>query len=282
MLNSERIYQVYLDELAEIDNELNNLSLHAKCLSEYLNCFDNYTNCATWFHIASSINELDYDGIVYDDSFYMCRPAYEYQKEKQILYKEFVREINIFLYIYSGLECLISICNFPQNPQFKGKIYATTFAMKEHFDNISPMLKCYDRIVRLCEKMYISSFDNNYSISKEFNSAVDIWGVGLKMVYRIRNQIMHGDFFFPEPIDYGSEIPFHAKIVYLCSRLTLVNIQMILLINRKDNFLDPLELYRSSILKDDEGYYVNEKNYLKGMHVKQIDFNEDQYKLKFL
>ena len=279
-----RVYRILSEEKANLDQKLIELNTHADALSEYFNCFNDLVCCGTWFHIGGAIRGLDYDGILYDDSFMMCRPAYEYEIEKQKLYSNLVKEINVFLFIYSGLENLISFCDFPRHPLYNGKISSATFAIKQKFNSISPMLKYYDATVCLCERMFQESIDPQYKIANELTPVVDIFGLGLKLVYKVRNKIMHGDFFFPEPYDYGGTIPFHPAIINLCSRLALMSVQMLLIVYKDNNFDKELEIYNSSILRYDEEthtHYVNERNYLRGLHVKQIDFKEFQYELKF-
>jgi hypothetical protein len=214
----------------------------------------------------------------------MCQPAYEYEVEKQSLYQRLVTEITLFSYLYSGLEGIISILDLANCPNQNGKINAASFYLKSNFTALSNPILHYSEIVKLCETMYRYSFDNKYSIFSELQRCVSIQGFGLKILYRIRNKIMHGDFFFPEPLEHSSTLPFQPEIVNLCSRLVLMTVQMLILAYRRGYYDEYLQIYESTILKTSKEYdwVVNEKNYLTYIHLKSPEFTAEQLEIELI
>jgi hypothetical protein len=285
VLPSEYVYRHYLKQKALIEEPLANLGQHAKAISEYMTAIEieGWQNIAQWFHIANGIKELNYDGIRYDSAFSMCRPAYEYEVERQDLYQRLVTEITLFSYLYSGLEGIISSLNLPKCPSQNGKINAAAFYLKNNFSDWSNPIFKYSETVKLCEVMFQHSFDNNYKIISELQSCVGIQSIGLKLLYKVRNKIMHGDFFFPEPLEHSTNYPFQPEIISLCSRLILMTVQMLFLSCRKGDHDKCFQIYESSIFKNSEDYdlVANEKVFLLNLHLERPDFTAEQLEIGF-
>ncbi|MBW3128071.1 hypothetical protein [Hymenobacter profundi] len=273
VLPSKYIYDYFLDQKSAIESSLANIGQHAKAISEYMIAIEieGWHNLAQWFHIANGIKELNYDGIKYDSAFSMCRPAYEYEIERQGLYHKLITEITLFSYLYSGLEGIISNLDLPKCPGQNGKINAASFYLKSNFSIWSNPIFKYSEIVKLCEVMFQYSFESNYTVDSELNRCVGTQGIGLKLLYKVRNKIMHGDFFFPEPLEHSTKYPFQPEIINLCSRLILMTVQMLLLSCRKGNYDEHFQIYESSIFKNSEDYdlVANEKVFLSNLHLKQ-------------
>lgn len=242
---------------------------------------EEWNNISQWFHVANGIKDLSYDGINYDAAFEMCRPAYEYEIGRQELYQRLVKEITLFSYLYSGLEGIISSLQLNRCPKQAGKVNSATYFLKTSFAKWHLPIKGYENAVILCERMYKHSLDEGYRISSELGDCVSIHGLGLRLLYKVRNKLMHGDFFFPEPLDHSFRLPFQPEIINLCSRLVLMSVQMLFLACRSGDYLQQMEIYNSSILESNEEgeWLTNEKNYLLTFHLKTPNFNSEQLTL---
>lgn len=285
MLLSRKTYAYMISEKRAFEGTLIDLGLHAKGLSEYMVAIgiEGWDNLAQWFHIADGIKDLSYDGILYDDSFAMCRPAYEYEFDRQELYERLVKEITLFSYLYSGLEGIISDFRLDRCPKQNGKINSATHYLKRHFPAWHLPLKGYDKAVSLCEKMYQLAFQEPYKLAAELGDCVRLQGLGLKLLYKVRNKLMHGDFFFPEPLEYSDRFPFQPEIINLCSRLALLSVQMLFLAGRSGDYVKSMEIYNSSILgrNSDGEWLTNEKNYLLTLHLATPNFHSEQLAFDF-
>ena len=284
-MRTEIIYKKLTTLNDELENEYNPIGMHSKGLSEYLiSKSRDYENLSQWFHIANGIKDLDYDGINYDSGFFMCRPAYEYESERQKLFHRLVKEITLFSYVYSGLEAIISELQIRKCPKNPGKINAACFLISQKLSIMDCKLKLYFETIYLAEQMFIETFDKNFNLKKELENKCVNWnGLGLRLLYKVRNMIMHGDFFFPEPFDYTFIPPLQPEIIRLCSRLTLLSTQILLLTQIDVDSNGDIEIYNSTILNtDEEGEsIINEKDYLMGMHVKRPDYDPDQLCIEF-
>ena len=259
------------------------IGLHSKGVSEYLIAKSRgFNNLSQWFHIANGIKELEYDGINYDSGFFMCRPAYEYEAARQELFQRLVKEITLFSYLYSGLESVITELNIPKCPGNRGKINAACNLIKIKIPNYKSELKLYSETISLTSKMFCESIDKDYKLTNELkNNCVNINGLGLRLLYKIRNMIMHGDFFFPEPVEHSFTPPLQPEIIRLSSRLILMSTQLLMLTQLEENSNEEIMIYNSSILDfEDEKPIVNERIYLSAMHTKRPEYNSEQLRLE--
>jgi hypothetical protein len=294
---SQEDYFNLISSKSNIDSKLIDIGLHSKGISEYLN----YSNTSQWFHIAWSIKDLKYDGINYDASFMMCRPSYEYESAKQKLYKKLVSETTLFTNLYNGFESFINEIKLEECIHRKGKINAATKFISEKINENNFTIELYNDIVLLSVEMYNSIFDDHFSIIIKPNDCTNTFGLGIKLIYKIRNKLMHGDFFFPEPLDYGVKPPFHPELINLSSRLILISMQLLLIAKEKIENNQIGTLMNSTFLlkqkhpssycdeKDDceldceDCFYFsfNELSFLTNLHVKNADFNTLQLNIEF-
>ena len=277
----ENVYNKLINRKNEIEETLLDLGTHSIAISEYMIALEHsewYTLIQTseWFRIANGIKGLNYDGIRYDAAFLYCEPAYEYEIAKQELYERLVREISVFNYLYSGLECLISYLELQKSKI--GKIKSTTLFLKNNLEAWHISIKGYQEIYSLCLKMQnvvFNSDSSNTELKIKDDKFTSVHGYGLRLLYMVRNKIVHGDFFFPEPLYYTFSPPLQPEIINLCSRLILFNVQMIFLAERKNEFNSEFKMYDSSIVEnifdfgdDLDEPTIDEKSYLKALHLK--------------
>lgn len=278
MFPSQTHYNQLISRKDSIESSLVSIGKHCKGISEYLTAFYGlFDKTAQWFHIANGIKELNYDGITYDSSFSYCRPAYEYETARQKLFQKLVEEITLFTYIYSGLEAVINDLDIPDCPSRRGKINAAAYSLKNEGASNQIDLCMYNELIQLLDEMVQITFEKPFKISKALES--DCYtkaSVGLYGLYKIRNMIMHGEFFFPEPLDYSSLYPFQPEILKCSSRLALLSVQMLLRINIEPE--SKFHINNSSILEIDEividydEVVVSSMEYLTNLHVQNYSF----------
>ena len=177
---------------------------------------------------------------------------------------------------------MITELNPPNCPKKDGKINAACYLIKNSYTDYESKLKLYSETVSLTAKMFSATIDKNYNLNVELkNSCVNTNALGLRLLYKVSNMIMHGDFFFPEPLDHSFIPPLQPEIIRLSSRLILLSTQIILLtqIDRKSD--DEIMIYNSSIIDyEDEHPTVNERNYLSGIQTKRPYYNSEQLDLE--
>ena len=229
---------------------------------------------SSWFHIASGIKNIDYDGITYDSSFEMCRPAYEYEIAKQEVHNEVVHELIYFNFIWSGLEILITDMKLNECPYQKGKINSACLFLKGNYSSFEPLIEYKKLIDQL--KYYIIKNKYKKLLNRfERNDCVSTAGLGIYVINKLRNEFAHGDFVFPEPQDWNIDLekPYEKEIINTSSRIILMTVQMLMIAYYKDkNYL--IHYHNDQVF---EGMpYLK---YLQILHKPTFEFNPDQLEL---
>lgn len=281
MINWEDEYHELIENVNSLESLMIPVKLHLRGITEYFIAKEPHaTECVVnWLWIASSIDSINFDGIRYDCAYSLCRPAYEYEKEKQKLHVRLINELTMFLYVYSGFESLLNDFALPKCPINDGKINSAKYFIKENYSinfNAVPLYSELLSILRnLIRKSSLKKYENCFSI----DNCTDINGVGIKVIYKIRNELAHGDYNFPEPGDWSSELPCEPEITKVATRIILLSMQMLLISINSKNFVT-LEFHNSEILPSDDygDSIVNEFDYLNNLHVKLK--NEDDCQLK--
>lgn len=281
MVDWEDEYHELIDNVNSLESLMIPIKLHLRGITEYFIAKEPHASesIVNWLWIASSIDSINFDGIRYDCAYSMCRPAYEYEKEKQKLYVSLINELTIFLYAYSGFESLLNDFSLPKCPINDGKINSAKYFLKENYSknfNTIPLYSDLLSILRiLIRKSSLKKFEKCFSV----DDCTDINGIGLKVIYKIRNKLAHGDYHFPEPGDWSYELPCEPEIAKVATRIILLSIQMLLISTNADNFVT-LELHNSEILPTDDygDSIINEFDYLNSLHIKVI--NQDDCQLK--
>lgn len=279
----EHKYKKLIEEFNQLESDLIPLKAHIKGISEYFESknYPFYMDIADWFLMSSSINSVNFNRVRYDSAFTMCEPAYEYEIEKQNLHSKLMNELTKFLFVYSGFEALLNELALGSCPHNRGKINAAKFYIKDIYSTNYQSLKFYTKILSLQRKLISESTLKEHESHFSTDACTDINGVGLKVVYKLRNKLAHGDYIFPEPEDWSSDLPLEPEITQNSTRLILLSIQMIMLAIHKNDF-ENLFLYESEVIDSSEEneWMVNEFSFLNSFHIKSKHKNEMQLELK--
>lgn len=271
MIDWEEDYKILVEKVNSLESLMIPIKLHLRGITDYFLAKDPhaYDSIINWFWIASSIDSVDFDGIRYDCAYSVCSPAYEYEEEKQKLHVKLINELTIFLYVYSGFESLLNDFSLPQCPSNNGKINSAKFYLKNNYSKNFNSIPLYSDLLSVLHSLIGKSSLNKYGNNFSFDNCTDINGVGLKVIYKIRNKLAHGDYRFPEPGDWSSELPVEPEITKVATRLLLLSIQMLMLSLNHNNF-EKLEFSLSSEVFDFENVgecVVNEFDFLNTFHL---------------
>lgn len=270
MSEKEKEYHLLIKNVKSIESKLIPIKAHLRGMTDYFLIKDPYEpgGIYNWFWMASSINSVNFDGIKYDCAFSMCRPAYEYEIEKQKLYTNLINEITRFLYVYSGFESLINEMKLIECPSYKGKINSVKYYLKSNYSSNFNSIPYYEKLLGILRVLVRNSSLNQYEQDFSLDDCTDINGMGLKIIYKIRNQLAHGNYKFPEPADWSFSLPLEPEITQISSRLIILATQMIMTSLNKDNFMN-LEFHDSEILPTDDygSSEINELDFLTNFHV---------------
>lgn len=231
--NRTKKYKLLCDKVIVLDNQLRSIKSHVDDLAEYFNCLNisEFSDTANWFSMAWAIKTIEYEEAKY---FYDMDPyqvANGYTQATQKLRTNLMDDITRFLYIYMGLESLLNNLKLKKCPKEKGKIKAATFYIKKH-NHLIPEIPFYqehiDLLLELVDNSGLRDMKNLFS-SEDCNCSR---GIGLKVLYKLRNKLSHGNFEFPLDEDLSEHMPLEPQITKLCSRLLLMSTQMIMIVKR--------------------------------------------------
>lgn len=285
-MNWKEKYSLVLKEVELIETKLIPLRNHIKGIAEYLYSKDYpfNTEVANWFWMASSINSVDFDGVIYDSAFIMCGFAHDYETKKQKLHGKLINELTLFLYVYSGFESLLNNLKLPSCQHKQGKVNKAKNYIKTRYTNYFSTFPRYMNIVGQLRALIKESSMKEYEKYFSIDDCTDYNGIGLKVVYKLRNKLAHGSFSFPEPCDWSFELPLESEIIRLSTRVLLISIQMIMLAKHQGNFKNLFlsELNIAGFNRINENEQINEFHFLRTLHLLPSKQNETQFKLSFV
>lgn len=188
-----------------------------------------------WFEIASRIENVDYNVWKYQiDTWGLCESADDYDTEKQKIDQAVVNELVVFSFIWFGFEALINELRLPVNKKFPGKVNSATYFLKHSFDQLNISFSGFQCLLEKMQRLVgNSSFEEEvkYSVlaKSKTNEYTSLSGIGLQMVYQIRNKLVHGSFSFPEPQDWSFKKVVEPAVIKMSSYITLITCQKLLI-----------------------------------------------------
>lgn len=210
---------------------------HLDDLAEYFNGleFPEFADTANWFSMAWAIKTTEYERAKYVYELDPYQVANEYMQATQKLRTKLMDNIARFLYMYMGFESLLNNLTLDPCPNNDGKINAATYYIKVN-SSLVPSLTHYEDYINLLKELIINSSLHDLESLFSTNSCTCEKGMGLKVLYRLRNKLSHGNFEFPMDEDISAFMPLEPEITKLCSRLLLISIQIIMIVQRNGDY----------------------------------------------
>lgn len=256
----------------QIYNKVLNITDHINYLYEFIclaedYCPTSFNQLLDWLKLAASINKIELISDPFDNFMY-CGKALDYEDEVAKDREKVVLSFTSFLYIWSAFEQLVP--NFISKKRIRklGKISAILDHLKNNFDN-NKSIPALDELISLLENLTKETFFNKY-FNKYKN--MDLIEKSIRYSYIIRNNYVHGEFIFPEPKSHTEEEHFFEMIPYTCSTLILIIIQILFIIEYKDDPYDFIKLNESNddYWKFEDFKYKN----LRTLHMNEKNLKE--------
>ncbi len=248
------------------------ISEHCSDLSKLISGYESeieWPNQFEWLNIASGIKKVEFDVIRFDSCFGYCSDADQWYGAREELLEKYITELTSFTYVWGALESLIDDINPPPSPE-KGKINSICYYLKNKLESID-IISPYDGLLNEIRDILDSSDVNEPSILDRFqtSSYISKHGIGLFVIYKLRNLFAHGSLSFPYPDEENRPKSNYPEIVLLSTRIVLITIQMIW-----------LAFYKNSVLKsslhwepDEDGEY-NIDEILRKIHLKTPNYKQ--------
>jgi hypothetical protein len=182
-----------------------------------------------WLRFAASIASVDVDSFKHDPGSYLCGAAFEYEDAQAELRKVFAERLTVFAFVWSGLEAAIDVVDPPGRPGERGKIRRTCRFLQDKFEchglaqGLSDEVVRFQALARDCVGMH--------AVERRVDSVSDIGaeGLGLYLVYELRNQFAHGAIAFPQPDSENQATSPHRDLIECATRIVLMQLQMLLI-----------------------------------------------------
>ena len=212
-------------------------------IAEYLiknDYFDEYYgyigNAIDWLNLCSSLNTVEIEPNKFDEGLLYCGAAWQYEVDRSKLHSLVTTELVRFHFAWGALEHMLPAF-FDLSKGVKGKINKLCEHLKnQQLEQVMPDFyeEEYERLISLLlesdeysDGLYALGINrtNSFPSSPYINAS----GVGIFVVYKIRNRFAHGAMRFPEPEEYSGEQPHNLEIIAISTRIVLMTILLLLI-----------------------------------------------------
>lgn len=238
------------------------------CIIDYLATYYRYEfqsacegwNAIEWLSISSNLESVRISPSRFDDGLFYCHTARDYTKSKCELQSDLTTELVRFHFAWGALESLIKVFVPAKRVEKYGTInalcgYLRNCGLEQHLP--VGYIDEYEHLVSLLRtaggyQKELTKLNLNTKISYNFKDYVDISGIGIFVVYRVRNQFAHGTMRFPEPEEYSGEYICETELIEVATRIVLMEILVLLIsdIKGKDFFLEDEDFFLEDIEED--------------------------------
>lgn len=183
--------------------------------------------------VGSSIFSVEVVTGINDPGIFYCDPVDDYHSKKSELLTRLVAPFTIFNFVWGSFETLVKIINPPKVPK---KLYHSSSPVDEVIYYLQCNLMQYPSIPYYKEiladlREYINCLPQYRGLLNEFKLKphMSFNGLGIHVVRKVRNKFAHGIVTVPEPEEIGENDYLDPLLIDLCTRITLMAIQMILM-----------------------------------------------------
>ena len=217
------------------NSQLIDIQVHCFRLSELLTELGPHAfkSAIDWLTIASGVESVQVKTAKYDQSVVYCRGAFEYEEKRSELLSHLTTKLTTFNFVWNSFE---SVTKVFRHRKKKSIVEQAIRFLKRNYGS-EPSLAFYnDHLCNLYKYIRYNEYYNEYEKEFKFQNFVDLPGLGLHIVRKIRNDLAHGSAVMPQPDDWGEKsaklLPSehrHLDLIDTCTRILLFTIQMFLL-----------------------------------------------------
>jgi len=187
-----------------------------------------WVHASKWLGLGSDVRRVEIVTSYFDDAPMCCDSVLELEKARSEVTSDFYTELTRFLFAWSAFETVVGIVQ-PPGWNKHGKVRASGQFQKEKFEPESLMhYWCAIEGMRRRARFQPSAMQIEEPQLTPSGS-YEISGVGLRLVYGLRNSFSHGSAGFPEPEDWGGKPNIEMQVIRGSTRIVLYTIQMMLI-----------------------------------------------------
>lgn len=208
---------------------------------------------AEWLQVSSGIMAVQFSAGRHDPSLYLCEPAVDYHDGKDKTLEEMVLQLSRFALVWGALETYLEDHDYESWTCPKevggGKIRRACWFLKQRYEP-RQLISPYRRELRLFLHDVICI--GKRALRPEYSDILGRSGLGLAIVYKIRNEFAHGSLRMPEPDDNHKPQYFESTVIERATRLVLLSLQMLVSAQFDDKELQQQVEYWSESDSDDQ------------------------------
>jgi hypothetical protein len=210
---------------------MKDISEHCSDISKFISGYEpdiEWPNQFEWLNIASGIKKIEFDISRFDTSYGYCSNADQWHGAREELLEKYITELTRFSYVWGALESLIDDLNPPSAPD-RGKINAICYYIKNRLE-FSDIINQYTNLLTKLKETLEPTDVRESNILERFQKIpeyISQHGIGLFVIYKLRNQFAHGSISFPIPDEESRPKGNYHKMVLLSTRIVLLSMQMI-------------------------------------------------------
>lgn len=248
------------------------ISQHCSDLSKLISGYEpniEWPNQFEWLNIASGIKKVEFDITRFDTCYGYCSDADHWHGAREELLEMYITELTRFSYVWGALESLIDELNPPPAPD-RGKINEICYYIKNRLE-YSDIINSYINLLNELRQILGASDVSERNILQRFHASeyISEHGIGLFVIYKIRNRFAHGSISFPMPDEENRPKSNYSKMVFLSTRIVLLSMQMIWMAFYKNINLKSKLHWESD---EDEEYTV--ELILRNIHLKEPEYKK--------
>lgn len=252
--------------MKDIDEHCSNLSMLVSGYEPEIE----WLRQSEWLSVASGIKSVEFDIVRFDSCFGWCRNADYWHVAREKLLESYITELTRFTYVWGALESLINDLHLPPGPE-KGKINSICGYLKNKLSSYDIIYPYPDLVEDLKHILNDNSVNEPKILARFGANYLSSHGIGVYVIYSLRNLFVHGVIGFPEPNGENKPESAYPKIVNMSTRIVLLTLQMIWLAYYKGTGICSTLHWAPDVCE--EKYYLEE--ILHKIHLKDYAVQRD-------
>ena len=217
------------------NGQLIDIQEHCFKLREFLGELNQikYIAAIDWLDIAAGVESVRVTTAKHDDSLVFCGEAIAYENKRSELLSNLATRLTIFNFVWGSFE---SVAKALINQKKISIVNSTIQFLKKNYSPKPPIAFYEDNLYVL--RKFIAD-NKSYKVDCQdfkLSNSVDMNGLGLHVVRKIRNNLAHGSAQLPLPdnwergeTDLLSSEYRHLDLIDTCTRIILLTVQMLLI-----------------------------------------------------
>ena len=186
--------------------------------------------------LAAAIDEVQIDTVEFGTGTMWDSGWRHYESVRSDLLSDIVTSFTVFTYIWMALEAVLETFRLPPVPRSlkqggASPVDRALYHMQQGApdDNDCSLMPGYIESINHLHELLVQD-DRYCDMEKEFMVLphMNRWGIGLHVVRKLRNKLLHGALRLPEPAEWSGQEPRDMLLFEMSDRVVLLSVQLLL------------------------------------------------------